>query len=1273
MPDMSQLSRIKATRTGSAIAATGGLAVSGVVVGDVSVNSWAPVKSRYLSQVCQIAPQQLLDRERELKELETYCAADDLVPYLRLRAQAWAGKSALLAWFVLHPPPRVRIVSFFVTARSSAQSDRTAFADVVMEQLADLLGEPVPPYLTDATREGHLQGMMALAAEACRAHNERFVLVVDGLDEDLGVTTGADARSIAALLPRKPPAGMRVVVSSRPNPPLPDDVPDDHPLRDSASVRDLAKSVHAQVVRHDAQRELKRLQRGTKFEQDLLGLLVAAGGELSGPDIGELTGEPAQHVDDYFAAATGRTFEVRPGRWRPEAQVYVLGHEELRRQVIERFGTDTLDRYREHLHSWAAQYRREGWPPGTPEYLFSGYFQLLHQTGDVGRMVQCALDNIRHDRMLEVRGSDTSALVEIDGTLEYLYGQAEPDLCAMALLALYRGYIGSRDAEIAGEMCALWAVLGDPFRIELFASENARPSGYDPSPWMVWRPLLELGVSVAEAGAYDRAVQLATQIGHVGPRSRVQREAAIAMAEAAEWDRADALTRAIADPFQRTKALCSIAEVALRVGDAARARSLAVDAAAATVVVEPDWLELAQREVAAILARSGNLDGAVAMANSMARRALRDAALADVVREIADRGDPDQALAICRSIIDPVWLAPGLALAAMSASRQNIPGQGADWVDRSLEVAGSIADAEARAAALERVSVAFSAAGDYNRGEVVARSITERSCRNTALQEVAAAAVRAGRHDRAEALARTMGDAEAATVGRAVLEMARTGDVDRAESLAQSIDVSDERDKGLRFIAMKRAGNGQYDRAATVAFSIQGAHRQADALLCVATRLALSEDRRQLAALAERIEALARPALNPKNHAQILIRLATTLALAGDRDRALSLAEHAQTQLRRGSARPWHEQAMTTLSRLMSHTDSSRLYPSSATRADAMIRLIADSGTDRMSVSVTGRGWRYAAATLGRAADGSTDGVSAPSRTELTQNLLQAIICMGSQTSSILVPQDWQEQALRAVATLAALAGDHRRADILANLITEQAERDEAWRALAIAAAGAGDHDRAQATTDLIETPHRRIQALADVALTTLCLADSDHAMVLTQSIDDRGVRDQALGNLATAAALLGDQERAETTTRLISDENVRASCLATLAVVLGSHGSYDRAEDFARSIIPERGQAEALNTLAATLAITGNYHRAEKIARSIQDPRQQVRSLIEVADWAPLAVARRLLAEALFRGSTDWKMWKALTRVEPTATEAVRKKLSELAKATTAPPQSPP
>ena len=116
---------------------------------------------------------------------------------------------------------RVRLVSFFITARLAAQDTRQAFAEVLREQLAALLGQSLPAVLPEATGDAYLLDLMSQAAHRCSAAGGRLVLVVDGLDEDRGLTTGPDAHSIAALLPAAPPAGMRIIVACSPEPPDP--------------------------------------------------------------------------------------------------------------------------------------------------------------------------------------------------------------------------------------------------------------------------------------------------------------------------------------------------------------------------------------------------------------------------------------------------------------------------------------------------------------------------------------------------------------------------------------------------------------------------------------------------------------------------------------------------------------------------------------------------------------------------------------------------------------------------------------------------------------------------------------------------------------------------------------------------------------------------------------------------------------------------------------------------------------------------------------------
>lgn len=226
------------------------------------------VRSAYLEQVRRIAPAILHDREGELAQLATFCTGARQGPYLGWQADAGAGKTALLSWFVLNPPPGVRVVSFFVTTRYAGQGDRGAFIDVVLEQLAELLSRSMPAHLTEATRDPHLLGMLAEAAEACRRRGQRLVLVVDGLDEDRRAGTGPGSHSIAALLPARPVAGMRIIVAGRSGSPVPVDVPDRHPLRDRSVWRTLRRFTDpAEVARREKETAARAEERERREEE----------------------------------------------------------------------------------------------------------------------------------------------------------------------------------------------------------------------------------------------------------------------------------------------------------------------------------------------------------------------------------------------------------------------------------------------------------------------------------------------------------------------------------------------------------------------------------------------------------------------------------------------------------------------------------------------------------------------------------------------------------------------------------------------------------------------------------------------------------------------------------------------------------------------------------------------------------------------------------------------------------------------------------------------
>ena len=88
-----------------------------------------------------------------------------------------------------------------------------------------------------------------------------------------------------------------MVVAGRPDPPVPMDVPRWHPLRDQRIVRRLAVSPQAQIIRDDAELELRHLLDRSGLQHQLLGLVTAAGGGLSQRDLAELTELPSSAVE----------------------------------------------------------------------------------------------------------------------------------------------------------------------------------------------------------------------------------------------------------------------------------------------------------------------------------------------------------------------------------------------------------------------------------------------------------------------------------------------------------------------------------------------------------------------------------------------------------------------------------------------------------------------------------------------------------------------------------------------------------------------------------------------------------------------------------------------------------------------------------------------------------------------------------------------------------------------------------------------------------------
>lgn len=800
----------------------------GTVHGNVNIGSSPEVRSGYLAQVRSIAPAELVGREDELAALADFCTSpDSRGQYAWWRADAWSGKSALLSSFVLRPPPGVRIVSFFVSGNLAGQGDRHALVDNLLEQLLILLGKPAPPLLTEATHEGHALALLSEAADWCAKRDEQFVLIVDGLDEDLGFDATADTHSIAAFLPRVLPAGMRVIVAGRPSPPIPYDVRDDHPLRDPAIARPLPPSPEATALREVMVRDLKRLYGGTPVERALLGLVTAAGGGLATADLASLTGTAESDVEDALSTAAGRSFVRRPGRRAGRSpDVHLLAHEELQR-LAERMYGRTLDEHREKIHAWADAHRDGHWPEDTPEYLLSGYFAMLTASRDTARMFLCATDPHRRHRLRTATGGDSAGLAEITATQDVLLADEHPDLVTLTRLSVHRSDLFGHTGRLPLLLPTGWSALGDLERamsmIEAFeephdridallsSSRAIRRAGRTSEAddlldraeklalpldqFYTARPLRSVAEEFARIGDYDRAE---TDAAHVHETERAVALASLATRAAEREDREratayleDVETRLVSsDQASRVAVLARTALAAAKLGDRARATALLDETERA---LDPDdyYGVIDVPATAEVSAEIGDCDRALRIAARIEDTASRERTLLSIIGLTTDH-DPDRAEAIARSTTQPAVLGTRLALvASRTADRRQ-----ADRLITEVEqTADRMSGQERRGEVLLALAVALADTGDLDRGEEIARRHAVADGDADSLILVGAAAARAGEPARAAELLVSAEEVARATPGPdeeklAVLwisTMADRGDLDRAAADARSI------------------------------------------------------------------------------------------------------------------------------------------------------------------------------------------------------------------------------------------------------------------------------------------------------------------------------------------------------------------------------------------------------------------------------------------------------------------------------------------------------
>jgi lipopolysaccharide biosynthesis regulator YciM len=987
------------------------------------------VQSAYQAQVRDIAPDSLIGRDSELADWAEFCAGAD--PYAWWQAGPWAGKSALASWFVMHPPTGVDVVSFFITGRLYGQADSDAFLDGMIEQLNALYPADAGSPAVAGARAGAWLNLLASAAAHSQERARRLVVVVDGLDEDdAGATPPRGRPSIASLLPRRPPANVRFIVTSRPDPGLPDDLPGIHPLRGCAP-RPLPVSWVAEDVALRAKQELRDLLAGHQIAIDVVGYIAGSGGGLTRSDLSALTEAPPHKLDPILRGVFGRSLytrasaDLRDPHSNPATRVYLFAHETLRVTAEEQLG-DELARYREEVHNWISSYAGNGWPETTPGYAIRGYRRLLVATSDITRLSALARDPRRHAFLLLATGSDYAGLSEITTAQGLIADKDAPDLRALVELAVYRHAISIRNQSIPADLPSVWARLA---RI-------------------------------------DHAEALARTITNPDDQARALGGVATAIAQAGDPDRAEALARTITNPDHQARALAGVATAIAQAGDPDRAIALA------RTITNPDDQARAQRALATAIVEAGNPDRAIALARTITNPDDQARALAGVATAIAQAGDPDRAIALARTITNPGVRADMLtSLAGISAQ--------ADNRDRPATEAEALARAitslVGQAWALRTVATAIAQAGDPDRAEAFARTITNPDDRTEMLVGLAGVAAQADNPDRAfrlateaEALARTLTnpDDQAWALRTLATAIAQAGDPDRAEALARTITNPHARARALASVATAIARDGDPDRAEALARTITNPGVQADTLTSLAGVAAQADNPDRAFLLAAEAEALARTLTNADDRVSLLAGVATVVARAGDPDGAEALARtitvgtgeaDSLTLLAAATAQASALTGVTAAIAQAGHLDRAfRL----AAEAEALARTITNPHDQAGALAGV-------ATVIAQAGD--------PDRAE-------------ALARTIRDPDD-RADMLASLAGIAAQAGHRDRAFRL----TTEAEAlargstnpdDQAWalRTLATAIAQAGDPDRAEALARTIRDPGVQADTLACLA-----------------------------------------------------------------------------------------------------------------------------------------------------------------------------------------------
>jgi tetratricopeptide (TPR) repeat protein len=758
---------------------------------------------RYAQVVSALAPSVLLGRTREMADLEQF-ALFGPGQWLGLEGAAQTGKTALMSSFCLTPPPNVVIVPFFVRESQATANDRDSFLARVIPHLAHLSGLDSATVDPNAARaEDSFRKHLENAAKRCSERGITLLLLIDALDEDAYVIDRSKTKpSIAAVLPAELPPGVRVVVSTRPNPPLPNDVADSigngncHPMRERTMWRSLDPSPHARAAFSMGDvHELMLLQPGS----DIAAFLAASGGQLTMSDLAELTASDVSAVNKVIVTSPGRL--LLPDRSR-RAVSYSLGHALITQMVLSILEPKLLDSeapdpddnaawneiktrvlapWRTRITLWGKKYASHDWLGNTPAYLLDdAYIALLAENREFHSDLLSTLTSDSRISALYYRHDDThyATVSQIRrATTRIIEGGgsdlAGPDLYVLGKLVAVQSNLATHKGKVPAQLPAAFGSLGKyAIAVNVALSIPKAADRLEAFTELVGA-LVRSGQSAKAVEALGLAKSILLVI--VDPREQIQgrRQIAVAMSQVGSIAEALSQVQAIQSPATGALILAEMSRVFTAAGNLEEGQSLA---SKSMLIVD----QLSQFHSLECIAPAALALAEAGMTEEAGAAALEAQQRVELLPKAASRAHVLRVTAVA-------YAKAGYQLEAEGVAQQ------------ALETASSIGNSNTRGRLRAAVAQSFVEIGLADQAIHIATSISDKAGQTWALAAVAHALAASGQAIQAFEVAQ-IARKDAATIDKpgvrsrilvtAALALHRSGRLDEAHTVTKEADTA---------------------------------------------------------------------------------------------------------------------------------------------------------------------------------------------------------------------------------------------------------------------------------------------------------------------------------------------------------------------------------------------------------------------------------------------------------------------------------------------------